>query len=97
MESNRDISYIYISGWWFGTFGLFFHILGISSSGVGEKPPTSGFDVHVNGDFIAHVFFGENNDDNHMSKHHVDNYVIILSRITCNHTMYDYVTSCPFH
>ena len=22
----------FISGWWFGTFGLFFHILGISSS-----------------------------------------------------------------
>ena len=96
MESNWDISYIYISGWWFGTFGLFFLLLGISSSGVGEKPPTSGFDVHVNGDFIAHVFWGEN-DDNHMSKHHVDNYVIILSRITCNHTMYDYFTSWPFH
>ena len=24
--------YIYISGWWFGTFGLFFHILESSSS-----------------------------------------------------------------
>ena len=24
--------YIYISGWWFGTWLLFFHILGISSS-----------------------------------------------------------------
>ena len=39
-----------ISGWWFGTFGLFFHRLGMSSSQLtnsiifqrgGEKPPTS--------------------------------------------------------
>jgi len=56
-------TYILFAGWWFGTFGLFFHILGISSSqltfiffrGI-DKPPTSSpysqVDLPIkNGDF----------------------------------------------
>jgi hypothetical protein len=42
------------SGWWFGTFGLFFHILGTMipfdelicfSEGVGTQPPSRLIDV----------------------------------------------------
>jgi len=60
--------YIYIAGWWFGTWILFFHILGMSSSqllltpsffrGVGGST-TNQIDIYR---ILSQMFIGNNNN-----------------------------------